>query len=139
MIFGNTIILLIFLITTSEARTLISEGRESVYRERIFDRSFPKKFETDIVNWIGEAREDSTSHETNHDVLFFRMDGKKYNIIDSPDLVRFCHEKNKNYLLEIEAEKTPSFLFWGGNLIVKKFKIVTDSIEEAKNLQKSLI
>ncbi len=132
MIFGKTILTLIFLITTARAMALIkSEGFN--------DPSLPKKFEPEMVDWIGEAKEEPTSHETNHELLFFRIDGKKFNVIDSPDFVKFYHEKTKNYLLEIKAEKTPSFLFWGGNLVVKKFRIITDSIGEGKDLQKSLI
>lgn len=91
-----------------------------------FDRT-PAKSEPEIVTWVGEIKDEASDHTTEHrHALKFikKDDGKKYSIVDSPELVKLHHETEKNYLVEIEAEKTPRFLFWGGNLIVKNFKVL---------------
>lgn len=93
-----------------------------------FDRR-PSEFKPEIVKWVGEIKDEASAHTTKHQhALEFikRDDGKVYDIVDSPDLVKLHHETEKNYLVEIEAEKTPRFLFWGGNLIVKNFRIVDE-------------
>ncbi len=131
MIFGKLFILPIFLITTAIAANQRSE---------LIERPLPKTYKPEIVNWTGEIKEELSSHDTSHDLLFFKKDdGKKYSIIDSPDIVRFQHEINKNFLIEIEAEKSPTFLFWGGKLVIKKFKIISVSGLTRKPPQRSLI
>lgn len=94
-----------------------------------FDRK-PAKYEPEIVKWIGEVKDEASDHTTEHQhALEFvkKDDGKEYDIVDSPELVKLHHETEKNYLVEIEAEKTPRFLFWGGNLIVKNFKVLEET------------
>lgn len=94
------------------------------------DRTRQVKSEPEIVKWVGEVRDDEGSHTTDHDheLRFTKKDdGEVYNIVDSPSLVKLHHETEKNYLVEIEAEKTAKFLFWGGNLIVKNFKVLADA------------
>jgi len=95
----------------------------------IIDRK-PASTGPEIVKWIGEISNSASDHTTlhNHSLEFKnRETGKTYDIVDSPDLVKVHHENEKNYLVEIEAEKTPRFLFWGGNLIVKNFKILGET------------
>lgn len=95
-----------------------------------------------IVKWTGTIS-DSPDNHTNkhtHDLIFTKNDSKEqYEIIDSPDLVKIHHNNEKNYLIEIEAEKTTRFLFWGGNLIVKNFKIIneTESVPHLHEADKS--
>ncbi len=94
-----------------------------------FDRQ-PVKYEPEIVKWIGEVKDEASDHTTEHQhsLEFTKKDnGKEYDIVDSPELVKLHHETEKNYLVEIEAEKTPRFLFWGGNLIVKNFKVLEET------------
>jgi|JI10StandDraft_1071094.scaffolds.fasta_scaffold349488_2 hypothetical protein len=84
----------------------------------------------EIVKWVGEISDSASDHTTLHDhKLEFknRETGKTYDIVDSPELVKLHHENEKNYSVEIEAEKTPRFLFWGGNLIVKNFKVLDET------------
>lgn len=92
------------------------------------ERPMSNKYVPIIVKWFGEVKEEINSHDTSHDFLFINKDdGKSYKIIDSPDFVKFNHQIGKNYLGEIEAEITPTFLFWGGNLIIKKFQIIGEA------------
>lgn len=131
MIFGKLFILQIFLITS-----VMANPRRGDWIERPLQNNY----EPEIVNWTGEIKEELTSHYADHDLLFLKEDGnKKYSIIESPEILRFHHEINKNYLVEIEAEKTPTFLFWGGKLVIKKFKIISGPSLEEKNSQQSLI
>lgn len=84
----------------------------------------------EIVKWVGEISDSASDHTTLHGhKLEFknRETGDTYNIVDSPKLVKLHHETEKNYLVEIEAEKTSRFLFWGGNLIVKNFKVLSET------------
>jgi len=93
-------------------------------RDLSFDRT-PVKVET--VKWIGEIKEEFCDPTTNdlHELKFVKKDdGKKYDIVEGPALEKLHSEISKNALVEIEAEKTPKFLFWGGNLIVKNFKVI---------------
>ena len=83
----------------------------------------------EIVKWVGEISDPVSDHTTLHGhKLEFksRVTGDTYDIVDSPKLVRLHHEAEKDYLVEIEAEKTSRFLFWGGNLIVKNFKVLSE-------------
>lgn len=83
-----------------------------------------------IVKWVGEISDSAADHTTlhGHKLKFkTRETGDTYDIVDSPELVKLHHETEKNYLVEIEAEKTSRFLFWGGNLIVKNFKVLGDT------------
>lgn len=84
----------------------------------------------EIVKWIGEISDSSSEHTTTHghSLEFVNKEtGNSYDIVDSPELVKLHHESEKNYLVEIEAEKTPRFLFWGNNLIVKNFKVLDET------------
>ena len=83
----------------------------------------------EIVNWVGELTDDPSTHTTDHGhaLRFVRQDDKsEFDVIDSPALLKLHHDTNKNYLVEIEAEKTPQYLFGGGNLIVKNFKVLSE-------------
>lgn len=94
-----------------------------------FNREPSVKSEPEIVKWIGEVRDEPSSHTTNHEheLTFVKKDdGENYDIVDSPELVKLHHETEKNFLVEIEAEKTPRFLFWGGNLVVKNFRVINE-------------
>lgn len=86
--------------------------------------------EPEIVRWTGEIKDSPSSHTTKHwhNLEFIRQsDGKEFDITSSPELVKLHHETEKNFLVEIEAEKTPRFLFWGGNLIVKSFRVLKET------------
>ena len=93
------------------------------------DRSEVKDQKPEIVKWVGVVKGTEDYHTTDHDheLVFVRQsDGEDFDIVDSPKLVKLHHNSEKNYLMEIEAEKTSRFLFWGGNLIVKNFKVLKE-------------
>jgi hypothetical protein len=84
----------------------------------------------EIVKWVGEIGDEASDHTTEHShrLKFINQEtGKSYDIVDSPELVRLHHDTEKNYLVEIEAEITPKFLLWGGNLIAKSFKVLEET------------
>jgi len=83
------------------------------------------------VQWTGVLSEEDgyhyNQHEFGHDLEFTRQsDGKSFDVVDSEELAAVHIEKEKNLLVEIEGEKTSRFLFWGGNLIVTKFKVLQE-------------
>ena len=93
-----------------------------------------------IVRWIGEVKDDyveldhTTKHQ--HDLEFTNAEtGKTYDLVDIDELVKIHCETEKNYLVEIEAELTPRVLFWGNNLIVKKFKILKETSQVIAHLE----
>lgn len=93
-------------------------------------RDFLGEKNTDSSNenvvWVGKVRDEISTHDTSHEheLRFIRQsDGKSFDI-ESSELKKLHHETDKNFLVEINAEKTPRFLFWGGNLIVKSYKIL---------------
>lgn len=100
------------------------------------------------VTWVGtltERRGYHTPEHTNKHVLeLVRKDNnEKYKIIESDALMATHVEKDKNLLVEVEGEVTPRFLFWGGNLIVKSFKVLNEldeiSHQEPVRPQKQLL
>src|SRR5689334_4842341 len=85
-------------ILMSYRSTFASPGERSVYARQ--------KYQPEIVKWIGEVKDDHSSHTTEHqhELQFTRKgNGKIYDIVDSPELVKLHHETGKNYVLEIEA------------------------------------
>ena len=121
----STLFLAVLALTTTQfALAMPGDGRDHAY---IQNRKQPS--EPNIVKWVGVVKGDGDYHTTDHDheLKFVRQsDQENFDIVDSPKLVKLHHETEKNYLMEIEAEKTSRFLFWGGNLIVKNFKILKE-------------
>jgi hypothetical protein len=126
---------------TSYSFVLAAEGEDQRFDPK------PVKSEPEIVKWVGNVKDEVVDHTTEHKhALKFvkKGDNEEFDIVDSPELVKLHHETEKNYLMEIEAEKTPRFLFWGGSLIVKKYKVLEetasiphfDSIERASGIRK---
>lgn len=82
------------------------------------------------ANVIGEVTDDRFSHTTEHDheLTFKNQDtGEVFKIVDSPNLVKLHHETEKNFLIEAQVAKTPKVLFWGGNLVVKNFRVIKET------------
>ena len=85
-----------------------------------------------VVSWVGEIKDTSLSHTTRHfhELEFTNKEtGKSYDIVDSPELKKLHCESGKNFLVKIEAERTPRVLFWGNNLIVKSFTVLGETSE----------
>ncbi|MCB0362477.1 MAG: hypothetical protein KDD35_07135 [Bdellovibrionales bacterium] len=91
-----------------------------------FDRAQKRSaYKPEIVSWTGIVH---SVLDNEVDLQFVRNDDKeKFDIVDSPDLEKFDWVNHKSRLVKIEAEKTPRFLFWGGNLIVKNFEILKEA------------
>lgn len=81
----------------------------------------------------GEISDVLSTHDTRHEhELKFKDQetGKVFNVVDSPELVKLHHDSGKNYLIEADATQTSKFLFWGGNLVVKNFRVIKETSEE---------
>lgn len=81
----------------------------------------------------GEISDELSTHDTRHEhELKFKdqATGKVFDVVDSPDLVKLHHESGKSYLIEADAAQTSKFLFWGGNLVVKNFRVIKETSEE---------
>ena len=97
-------------------------------RDFLFDRNKKEDRVYEKVKWIGYIEADA-GHTTKHyhDVRFVKKSNNQgFDIINSPMLEKAHCASEKRLLVEIEAERTPKFLFWGNNLIVKKFKILKE-------------
>lgn len=99
-------------------------------KDRDFFKSFESKTERSYekVNWVGYI-EGNSKHTTNHnhEISFTQQStGQSFDIINSPKLEKAHCSSEKNLLVEIEGEKTPRFLFWGNNLIIKKFTVLKE-------------
>ncbi|MBN22444.1 MAG: hypothetical protein CL678_14265 [Bdellovibrionaceae bacterium] len=94
----------------------------------------------EIVKWIGTVGAGSFHTTVHlHDMEFTRQsDGETYDIVDSPKLENEHCRVGKKLLVEIEAEQTPRFLFWGGNLIVKNFTVLEELGAEKHRIPRQL-
>lgn len=86
---------------------------------------------TDSIKWTGVVKEQdgyhTPKHEFGHTLEFVRQDDQKtFELVDSEGLLNIHSAKEKNLLVEVEGEITPRFLFWGGNLVVKSFKVLNE-------------
>lgn len=130
----SVLIALVLTLSTS-AFALPGEGRNGIDRD-VGTNSKSEKDKPEIVNWEGFVVADgghTTRHD--HDLEFVReSDGETFDIVDSPALEKIHCDSSKKLRVKIEAEKTSRFLFWGGNLIVKNFKVLEelDSIPHQK-------
>lgn len=88
----------------------------------------PRTESSDTLRWCGTVDDKTETHTTEHKhrLRFVTADGAEYKIVDSPELVKLHHETGKSYVIEAEVEKTTRFLFWGGNLRVKKFTVLEE-------------
>ncbi len=118
-----------FAFTSSLHSAFAMERGEGGPRLTRIDRESHATSKPEMVKWAGEVRDDAASHTNDHEhALTFlnKEDGKIYDVVDSPALVKLHHETEKSFLVEVEAEKTPRFLFWGANLIVKNFRVISE-------------
>lgn len=83
------------------------------------------------VKWTGILNESEgyhfVGHKFGHDLQFVRQsDGKAFSVVNSEKIRKMHNDIEKNLLIEITAEVTPKFLFWGGNLEVSDFKVINE-------------
>jgi len=79
--------------------------------------------------WVGEVRDLEKSHNSDHDLTFVRDDNKSFDIVNSPELVKFQHDSGKNHVLRITGERTPAYLFAGSKLIVRSFEVIKETTQ----------
>lgn len=95
----------------------------------------PSAFAAESVKWTGVVQERSghhtPSHDMKHELELVKEDGERINIVDSPSLMNLHKEKDRNLVVELSGELTSQFLFWGGNLVVKDFKVLEEGDEIA--------
>ncbi len=87
---------------------------------------------------VGEVKDTSATHDSRHlHRLTFKdsKSGQTFKIVESPSLVKQHHETEKELLIEAKVRKTPSFLFWGGNLIVEEFSVLKEMSEAIPHSQ----
>lgn len=79
------------------------------------------------IKWVGTISDESLAHNEHRHFLKFtrKSDGESFDL-DSKSLMTLHHDREKNFLVEITAIRTPRFLFWGNNLIVKDFRILEE-------------
>lgn len=85
--------------------------------------------ENDTIKWIGVVKEEAGQHTTdhNHEIQFVRQsDQETFDVVDSPELEKLHHGKEKRLLVEAVGRVTPKFLFWGGNLVVSQFNVLKE-------------
>lgn len=99
------------------------------------DEKIAKEQNQETDNYIGEIRctetaEDDSAHE-DCDLEFVRNDGEVFDIENNADIATAaCKNHSRHLRVKMEAEKTPQFLFWGGNLKIKKYEIEGDEAAE---------
>lgn len=89
----------------------------------------------EMVTYIGEVRR----KEDCEDWEFVReSDGKAFDLERSPAFSAVVDEKENTHLkVKIEAEKKPSFLFWGGELVAKNVEVLAElPVHTCLNLEK---
>lgn len=87
------------------------------------------KIKEDWVRWTGVVKDSDFYHTTDHrhQLKFIRdQDGKSFDIVDSDAIVKLHHNKERDLRVEIDGEITSKFLFWGGNLVVKNYKVLAE-------------
>lgn len=122
----RAILIAVLMIVGAEAQARTFDRGEAVDL-RVWQRANSQKVEPEMVKWIGEIS-DASGHTSGHEhSMQFKnqVTGKVYDLT-APDLTKLHHDAEKNYLVEIEAEKRPKFLFWGGDLVVKKYRVIRD-------------
>lgn len=85
--------------------------------------------ELDNVKWVGLIKDDASTHTELHEhkLQFVRLeDGKSYNLKFAEELIKLHHDNEKNYIVEIEAERKPK-LFSKDVLEIQQFKIIREA------------
>lgn len=116
------------LYVTFIALAVVTQTQQSFGRDHQleFDRKHrDAKTKPEVVKWLGIIH---SQLDNDVELEFIReSDGLKYNIVDSPKLESLDWKNHKSRLVEIIAERTPRFLFWGGNLVVSQFEVFKET------------
>lgn len=88
-----------------------------------------KADEANTLTLTGSIVCNPNTHTTDHDhELLFKEEGsdREFDIVDSPALVSYHHQNDKNLKAQINGYITSKFLFWGGNLVVTSYEILEE-------------
>lgn len=99
-----------------------SKEPRDAYRDRTL--------KSEVVKWVGEVGDVREVHTTlhRHDLEFRnRETGVSYGVVGSSELVKLHHESERNYLVEVEAERVGSPFLKEDYLIVRSFKILAET------------
>lgn len=113
------------ILTTTFSLNANAEGRGGI-RSSDYNQKTPYKPE--ILEMKGVVKSDG-GHGTNCDIDLEFVDqasGKSYDISEPGELSALHCSKEKDLLVTMKAERTPKFLFWGGNLKVQTFEILEE-------------
>lgn len=114
-----------FILTSAFVLNANAEPRELI-RPTNFDKKIP--YSPEVLDLKGIVRSDgSHASDCNIDLeLVVQDSGKIYSISDPGELAALHCTKEKNFSVTMKAERTPKFLFWGGNLKVQSFEIIEE-------------
>lgn len=123
----------IFALISTLTLTANAESR-SGYRSSDFGTK--TKYAPEILELKGIVRSDGNHQkECGVDLELVESEtGKTYSISEPGELAKLHCTKEKNFLVSLKAEKTSSFLFWGGNLKVQEFEVL-EELEAQPHIQ----
>lgn len=103
-------------------------------RDLDFDTS--TKYVPKILELKGIVKSDGTHKEDcDVDLELVESETNKIHSISEPGELSQLHcAKEKDFLVSMKAERTPKFLFWGGNLKVQEFQVL-EELESQPHIQ----
>ncbi len=104
------------------AGTIIVSGCATAPKVTKGDSNTPIKL-TGTLNCDGVSNVKTSS---NGAVFVSQEDERRFDVVKSRDFVQAQCQTSKVNLIEIEAKETSKFFFWGGNLIVKTYKVLAE-------------
>lgn len=111
-------------------------GRSSDYNTK-------KQFVPEILELRGLVKSDGAhKKDCNVDIdleLIESETGESYSISEPGELKAMHCSKEKDLLVQMKAERTPKFLFWGGNLKVQSFEILEELESQPHHLTQSVV
>lgn len=113
------------ILSSTFASNANAEPRSGI-RSSDFNQKTPYKPE--ILDLKGIVKSDGV-HDSDCDIdleLVDQASGRSYSISEPGELLALHCSKEKDFLVTMKAERTPKFLFWGGNLNVQAFEILEE-------------
>lgn len=113
----------------------VSFARESESKGLMFLSQPRPEWKPEIVSFVGEVRcmegkgdDGDTSQQAGCEARLIRADGKVLRVDSDNSLAKLASQSPaKHLLVKVEVEKTPKFLFWGGNLELLEFEILDET------------
>lgn len=104
------------------------------------DYGIKKQYVPEILELKGLVKSDGNhKDDCNVDLKLIESEtGKSYNISEPGELAVIHCSKEKDLLVQMKAERTPKFLFWGGNLKVQSFEVLEELDSQPHKLTQSV-